>query len=361
MSAPLSNPTISNEDADREFKPWRCGDEFQYPPPKTGSDPDEHWKTVVNYLLQKERGRCEVWKDEVDKLLVFAGLFSAVVTGLLVDSYKSLSEDPIQALLAQLVAQGANQTVAVMSESGSSGRFSASESNKRVNALWFLSLVLSLATALLGIVAQQWLREQTRPSLQNTALRQLPGLLHMYSDAFDRFFVPQLFTTLPLLLIISVVLFLIGMVDFLWAMNHQVAIPMSIAVFFVFIFLLVTTVYPALQSPPNHIPTSRKSSMPRAPCPYKSPQSSAFYILVFYVRWGFATSFDVLHKFYTRSNTPLSPLSYLERYLQKSWLHHAGPWLTHRDLDILKFHRDEALENLCSKISPFELSTTTGI
>ncbi|KAF9529488.1 hypothetical protein CPB83DRAFT_764944, partial [Crepidotus variabilis] len=140
---------------------------------KKGSDPEEHWKTVAEHLMEREKGRCEAWKDEVDKLLVFAGLFSAVVTGLLVESYKSLSEDPIEAMLAQLVAQGSNQTTVAIATSGNSGRFAASESSKRVNALWFLSLVLSLATALFGIVAQQWLREHIRASPQNTPILQL--------------------------------------------------------------------------------------------------------------------------------------------------------------------------------------------
>ncbi|KAF9524643.1 hypothetical protein CPB83DRAFT_773471, partial [Crepidotus variabilis] len=118
--------------------------------------------------MERKNERCEAWKDEVDKLLVFAGLFSAVVTGFVIDSYKSLSEDPIEALLTQLVAQGANQTIAATAGSGGSAGFSASESNKRVNALWFLSLVLSIATAIFGIVAQQWLREHMRTSPHNT-------------------------------------------------------------------------------------------------------------------------------------------------------------------------------------------------
>ncbi|KAF9524641.1 hypothetical protein CPB83DRAFT_749692, partial [Crepidotus variabilis] len=123
---------------------------------------EEHWKTVSDHLIQREAERCEAWKDEVDKLLVFSGLFSAVVTGLLVETHKSLSQDPLLALLSQLVAQNANQTDTVIKSSGVSGTFSPSGSNKRVNALWFLSLVLSLSTALFGIVAQQWLREHIR-------------------------------------------------------------------------------------------------------------------------------------------------------------------------------------------------------
>ncbi|KAF9524639.1 hypothetical protein CPB83DRAFT_773535, partial [Crepidotus variabilis] len=303
----------------------------------------EHWKTIANHVMQKEKGRCEAWKEEVDKLLVFSGLFSAVITGLLVESQKSLSEDSIKTLLTQLVAQGANQTVAAVAASGASGKFTASDSSKRVNALWFLSLVLSLATALFGIVAQQWLREHLRPSPENMPICVLPGLFHMYTEALDRFYVPHLFTALPLLLIISVVFFLIGMVDFLWMLNHQVAIPVTSVVFLVSAFLLFTTIYPALQPLPRQIPTNRSSHTSRAPCPYKSPQSWAFYKLVLFLRWA------VVPPAFLRLGSVKSMSNFINlRFdeLQAGWISHAVLWLDQRDLDLIKFDKDADLERL---------------
>ncbi|KAF9529483.1 hypothetical protein CPB83DRAFT_835139 [Crepidotus variabilis] len=210
--------------ASDQFKPWRCGDEYRYLPMEKGDDPDEHWETVADHLMQREKSRCDSWKDEVDKLLIFSGLFSAVVAGLLVESHKSLREDPVEALLTKLVAQGANYTI-----SNTSSNYVPSLSVKRVNSLWFLSLVLSLATALIGIVAQQWMREHIRPSPKNTPIRQLPALLNMHAEALDQFQVPKLFTALPLLLITSLIIFLIGLVNFLWSLNHEIAIPASTA------------------------------------------------------------------------------------------------------------------------------------
>ncbi|KAF9530745.1 hypothetical protein CPB83DRAFT_762541, partial [Crepidotus variabilis] len=119
-----------------------------------------HWKSVTEYLAAKEEARCDAWKDEVQNLLVFSGLFSAVVTGLLVESHKTLREDPVEALLAKIASTLVNATdvTTCLTPQGLACSFSASPSNKRVNALWFLSLVFSLATALFGIVSLQWLR-----------------------------------------------------------------------------------------------------------------------------------------------------------------------------------------------------------
>ncbi|KAF8164660.1 hypothetical protein BJ912DRAFT_255367 [Pholiota molesta] len=38
--------------------------------------------------------RCDAWKDEVQNLLIFAGLFSAVVTAFVIESYKFLQPSP---------------------------------------------------------------------------------------------------------------------------------------------------------------------------------------------------------------------------------------------------------------------------
>ncbi|KAF9521339.1 hypothetical protein CPB83DRAFT_841341 [Crepidotus variabilis] len=52
-----------------------------------------------------------------------------------------------------------------------------SSPNEIVNALWFLSLILSLASALIGLVAVQWHREHLCPSTRNVPLRTLPAII----------------------------------------------------------------------------------------------------------------------------------------------------------------------------------------
>lgn len=56
----------------------KCGDDFENPiPAGTGKDPDSeisdknHWKVVFDSYLEADQKQCELWKDEVNILLIF--------------------------------------------------------------------------------------------------------------------------------------------------------------------------------------------------------------------------------------------------------------------------------------------------
>jgi len=158
-------------------------------------------------------------------------------------------------------------------------KFTPSPSDIRVNILWFLSLIFSLATVLIGIIALQWLREHLRAHT-NLEPQIAISLHHLNVDSFNRWYLPQIFTALPLLLQIALVLFLIGILEFLWNLNHTVAIPIAVAVGFCLFFLLLTTILPTMQALSLFLPRCKMGSQPRSPCPYRSPQSWAFHQLV---------------------------------------------------------------------------------
>ncbi|RPD61466.1 hypothetical protein L227DRAFT_465293, partial [Lentinus tigrinus ALCF2SS1-6] len=108
------------------------------------------------------------WKDEMETLLVYAGLFSAVLTAFNVQSYQLLQpspNDPVVAALQQLSMQlnsfslnppFLNSTHPVQS-SQTPAPFYAPTSAVWINALWFSSLVCSLASASIGLIVKQWL------------------------------------------------------------------------------------------------------------------------------------------------------------------------------------------------------------
>jgi len=77
------------------------------------------------------------------------------VTAFLIESQKNLLPDPAQEsvqLLRQIAAQSAGTNWVAEAEPG------VDASSIWVNVFWFLSLVLSLTTALVGIVSLQWIR-----------------------------------------------------------------------------------------------------------------------------------------------------------------------------------------------------------
>ena len=157
--------------------------------------------------------------------------------------------------------------------------FTPSPAAVRINILWFLSLIFSLATVLIGIIALQWLREHLLP--QTDLEPQIAfSLHHLNLKSLDEWYLAQIFTALPLLLQVGLALFLAGILDFLWNLSQTVAIPIAITVGFSVVFLLWTTVLPAMQAVSLLLPGWLWATRPRSPCPYKSPQSWAFYQLL---------------------------------------------------------------------------------
>ncbi|KAK7016200.1 hypothetical protein VNI00_018965 [Paramarasmius palmivorus] len=224
------------------------------------------------------------WKEDIDTLLVFAGLFSAVVTAFLIESYQWLSEDASVALLTQ-ISQQLNGTQT------QSTPFTPDASSIRINCFWFLSLIFSLTSALFGLLCKQWLREHqrdvpTRTAAENLALRQLRR------DSFEKWGVASFLSALPILLEIALVFFFAGVLDLLWTLQPIVfsiclaAISLSIGLYF------LTTILPTITIPRDQarfINTWDDESQRvrhdfgqlayQFICPYKSPQAWAVYKL----------------------------------------------------------------------------------
>ncbi|KAF8949894.1 hypothetical protein BDZ97DRAFT_1689529, partial [Flammula alnicola] len=118
------------------------------------------WKTCHGLLQEYDSKFFKAQTDEVQYLLIFAGLFSAVVTSFAVDLYKMLQQDSgnmsayILSVISTQLGNGSllNQTLSPPSSSPNGPVI-------RINIFWFVSLSLSLTTVLLGTTCMQWLRE----------------------------------------------------------------------------------------------------------------------------------------------------------------------------------------------------------
>ncbi|TFK44141.1 hypothetical protein BDQ12DRAFT_708156 [Crucibulum laeve] len=275
-------PTVDNTsqvNEEPEFVPWRSGDPFRYPIPKDGNPWETCYKAVKNY----DDAMCTAWKDEVQNLLIFAGLFSAVVTAFIVESYKMLT-DPIDnstRLLTQIAVElasinGRNATTTILPQEN----FSPSAIAVRLNTVWFLSLTLSLATALVGILALQWIREYERYG--TTSYKERLDIRQRRYEGIMKWQVPNILRGLPILLQSALILFFLGMLDLLQSLDYITMIILTIVVGLVFLVIVTTTVIPGIQlifvqRPFKGFVDSQSWSF----CPYKSPQSWAFYQLVF--------------------------------------------------------------------------------
>lgn len=217
-----------------------------------------------------------------------AGLFSAVVTAFVVESYHNLQPDPnddVILLLSRISDNiissgvGMNQTSSTVNLPSAS--FSPSPSAVRVNITWFTSLIFSLASVLVSIVALQWLR--SHQTYFGLSPRDTLAVLNMRSESLQKWQVTTIIMSLPVLLEISLLLFFAGMIDFLISLgNTPVVIAVATTIGFSMCFLLVTTTLPTVQTislrfSALHPHGSLGKKQPPSQCPYKSPQSLLFH------------------------------------------------------------------------------------
>ncbi|KAF5325012.1 hypothetical protein D9619_009810 [Psilocybe cf. subviscida] len=253
------------------------------PLPKTPKPNFDPFERILKPFLEQDTVQCNAWKEEVQNILIFAGLFSAVVTAFIIESYQRLQPDPNDAIVGLLahIAEtldnpSINGTASVSSLVPNDSNFSPSHSDININIFWFISLILSLTAALVGIITLQWLREHQRYDNTLKSQQQM-AIFNARVHSLEEWYVPQIFAGLPLLLQGALVLFFAGMVEFLFSLRLEVAIPVTLSICVPLIFLIVTTLLPTLQVYILQYPfrLSINDKVP-SPCPYKSPQSLIF-------------------------------------------------------------------------------------
>ncbi|KAF8274672.1 hypothetical protein EI94DRAFT_474860 [Lactarius quietus] len=121
----------------------------------------EIWTICLTHAEKVDRALVESWKGDMDGILIFSGLFSAVISTFLANSCQALQPDPGTAT-AILTQQMVNLTANATHQNIPPPPLMPSENSYNayliINALWFLSLFFSLACALSATLVQQWSR-----------------------------------------------------------------------------------------------------------------------------------------------------------------------------------------------------------
>lgn len=107
-------------------------------------------------------------------------------------------------------------------------QFHPAASTVRVNVYWFSSLILSLSAALITILAKQWVNYLLAGLSSVPAVHARHRQYRM--DGMQRWKLPGVLSFLPILLHISLLLFFVGLVDFVWDINRTVATISAILV-----------------------------------------------------------------------------------------------------------------------------------
>ncbi|KAI0252033.1 hypothetical protein BJV78DRAFT_1154009 [Lactifluus subvellereus] len=173
----------------------------------------------------------ESWKGDAEGILVFTGLFSATVAQLLASSLQNLQPNP-QAqdasafYLARIyqLTPGSNASSIPLPFDPST--FAPPTSALWVNALWSLSLVISLVCALLATLLQQWARRYLRITQTAHNPRRRARIRELMVKGVEKLRLRWMVEALPALLHVSVFLFLSGFVIFLYNINHTIFVIM---------------------------------------------------------------------------------------------------------------------------------------
>ncbi|KAI0365883.1 hypothetical protein BV20DRAFT_953293, partial [Pilatotrama ljubarskyi] len=139
----------------------------------TADEKAQAWSDAAETVKIFSDEMIERWNSEIDTYLVYAGLFSAIVTAFNVQSYLPLQQtpDPTLAAILQISLQLSSLSINPPFLNSTHPAFGSTDAARAgpapgppvgtaivaLNALWFSSLVLSLSSASVGIMVKQWL------------------------------------------------------------------------------------------------------------------------------------------------------------------------------------------------------------
>ena len=235
----------------------------------------------LDEVKEDDKRISDAWKENSNGILVFVspnllipmfvsitssetGLFSATVGAFVIEFYKKLSPDSgdqTVALLGQISQQLANFSNGTSPSIPANQPFSPSASMIWVNAMWIISLVLSLTSALIATLLQQWARRYVenphRPSGPNHRAR-VRSFLFLGTEIYKMRFAVQI---APTLLHLSVYLFFAGLVIVFHTINKQVAIAVEVSVGLFGLAYLALSILPCLD----------------VRCPYRTPMTDVLW------------------------------------------------------------------------------------
>ncbi|KAI0698853.1 hypothetical protein C8Q76DRAFT_587081, partial [Earliella scabrosa] len=222
----------------------------------TEEEKKDAWDKTASVVKTYSDELVDRWNKEIDTLLVYAGLFSAILTAFNVQSYTLLAPDPqdrildtLQQISVQLGSFSINPSF-VNSTAPAVSQIpvpppQAPRSAIWLNTLWFSSLICSLSAASIGIMVKQWLNEYSA-GLSGSS-RQTARLRQQRFKSLTRWRVAWIVAILPVLLQIALALFLSGLLVLLWSLNNVVAGVASALIGVLFIVTSGSIILPSLQ------------------------------------------------------------------------------------------------------------------
>ncbi|KAI0322553.1 hypothetical protein OF83DRAFT_1080139 [Amylostereum chailletii] len=244
------------------------------------------WSIYLSHAEKFDRALVESWKGDMDGILFFsylvcphlssftkAGLFSAVITAFLVDSYKTLQPDNGQVSTELLRSLVLFQNASATSLNLATNTNPSTSTALCISILWFASLIFSLSCALAATLVQQWARTYLQGTEESSVPHERARLRTYLLRGVEKFGVGTVIEGIPMLLHAALFLFLAGLDVFLFNINHTLAIVVLALVSLCFLMYAALTGLPAIFYD----------------CPYKTPLSSAFWHIKQATQYAYAS------------------------------------------------------------------------
>ncbi|KAF5393034.1 hypothetical protein D9757_001106 [Collybiopsis confluens] len=192
---------------------------------------------------------------------MLAGLFSAVVTSFLLEAAQNLQADYTQLSATLLYELVSNSGGSGLSPPNPASEFVPGARDVWINGLWAISLTFSLVVALASVLIKQWLRRyltfRSGTPAERSHLRQYRFM------GFETWKVSTIVGSLPVIMHLSLGLFLIGLVLFFIPLHFALSCVIGGITFAVYVLYFASNVLPIF--------------FPR--CPYRTPFSAFFLFL----------------------------------------------------------------------------------
>ncbi|KAG8829327.1 hypothetical protein FRC17_006750 [Serendipita sp. 399] len=193
-----------------------------------------------------------------------AAIFSAVLITLIVDSKRLLEQDKTEVLVDAVVflmnnlANGTHRPY-------EPPKFQPTTQSILVNCFFFASLCLSITTALAAVLAMQWVTDYGAVTRRaGSTPEERVKRRHFRYQGGQEWRMDTIIGALPIVLHLSVLLFFVGLIVWMWDVHHSVFAVVIVCGTVAALFYVMTTILAIFY----------------ASCPYRTPLSSWVYKLL---------------------------------------------------------------------------------
>ncbi|KAF7361260.1 hypothetical protein MSAN_01158300 [Mycena sanguinolenta] len=212
------------------------------------------WSVYISEAERKDRDLADSWRSNANGVLIFAGLFSAILTAFIIENLQPEMDSLSLACIAQSAANATNSIPASVHPNvlpcAKFGKALAgsptSGSSLACNILWFFSLGFSLTSALAATLVEQWARDFiSRTERLSNPVKRARIFAYLYYG-LRRFNMHRLVAAIPLLLHLSLLFFFAGLIVFLAPVNTTVAGVAAVPIAIILLLYGYMTVLPLL-------------------------------------------------------------------------------------------------------------------